>query len=417
MQTWLQALVVKHFGKEEDLPDAWKSFLKDLEAGAAASSAAAAETRAAEPAAAQAWAGLDRERLLEAAATGISHQLNNLLVPILGEAQFLGSRLHEEELLRSVASMEGAAIRIAQLVRRLQGFGEASPSPAEFIDLNEIARSAVEVTRGLWKERAEAEGRFITVNLQLREVPLVRTRPKELREALCALVVNAAEAIRGSGTVCVRTAMRDGSVVLSVEDDGGGISAEAQSQVFQPFYSTKGPSHAGLGLSLASSVAARSGGSVRLLSEPERGTSIELLFPHAERAQPRTPAPASSQGPGPRILVVDDEDVVRRVLGRCLSETGFRVTLANDGEMALAMLRLGDFDLVLTDWVMPGMDGLALARAIKNTRPGLPVVLCTGRATQPLETAREEGWIDCILSKPVDMVSMQRALSELTRRP
>jgi two-component system cell cycle sensor histidine kinase/response regulator CckA len=223
------------------------------------------------------------------------------------------------------------------------------------------------------------------------------------------------EALGRSGTVNLRTALREGWVVLSVEDDGAGISSEAQAHVFQPFFSTKGPAHAGLGLSLASCLAARSGGSVRLSSEPERGTCVELMFPQAEKPAPeKPPAEKAPPGPGPRVLVVDDEEAVRRILGRLLSEAGCRVTLAEHAEGALSLLRIGGFDLLLTDWIMPGMDGLALARTVKDQKPGFPVVLCTGRATQHLEAAREEGWLDRILPKPVDFGSLQKAVAELT---
>jgi CheY-like chemotaxis protein len=206
-------------------------------------------------------------------------------------------------------------------------------------------------------------------------------------------------------------------VSLAVEDSGEGMSAEIMDRIFEPFFTTKRTGQGtGLGLSQVYGFATQSGGEVDVSSEQGKGTTVTLKLPcvdAAALAEPVEPEVESADQPPARILVVEDNDDVGAFAETLLSELGHHVTRASSGEQALDIARRAEFDVVLSDVVMPGMGGIRFAEILAQEKPDLPVVLATGYSQEIVEGG--SGGRPVIL-KPYRLATLSEALAEAMRR-
>jgi PAS domain S-box-containing protein len=327
---------------------------------------------------------------------GFAHDFNNLLTPIIGNLDLLRRRLGDNDRAqRLIAGALQGAERAKTLVQRLLAFARRQvlePRPVDVGRLVEGMRDFV--------------GRSIGPQIQLEvavpaDLPAARVDPTQLELALLNLAVNARDAMPDGGTLtiavdCERvgrdhpSGLRHGDFLrVAVSDTGTGMSAAVLARAIEPFYSTKEVGKGtGLGLSMVHGLAAQSGGTLTLASTPGAGTRAEIWLPVASE-QAETPTP-SARGEPVRsrpvtILLVDDEALVRTTTAGMLTDLGHRVIEAGSGAQALACLeRLSDGacpDLVITDFLMPAMNGAELAREIRARHPDLPILLATGYAS------------------------------------
>jgi len=317
---------------------------------------------------------------------GIAHDFNNLLTVIQGSADILQRpNLSDEKRSRFAAAIAQTATRAASLTSQLLAFARRQPLRPETVDLNSKVMSMIDLLD-------RTLGETIEIETELSEnVCLVEVDPVQLEAAILNIGVNARDAMPDGGRLTIRTAPveanaeRGPAVGLAIEDTGAGIEAEALSRIFEPFFTTKEVGHGtGLGLSQVYGFATQSGGDVTVESEPGKGTTVTLVLPCSKNVAAVTPAdePARTKPRAiGRILVVDDNEEVGGFAQMLLEELGYTVMRASSGEAALRLLD-GSIDCVFTDVVMPGMDGIALADAIRKERPDLPIVLTTGFSDQ-----------------------------------
>jgi signal transduction histidine kinase len=364
----------------------------------------------------------EKARALGGMAGGIAHEFNNILAIILGKTQLLLARSTDETVREGLGHVEEAAWRAADIVRRLQGFAATRPDDSNgLIDVNSLVHDAVTLTRGLWKDEAEARGIRIEVSLDLQDAPPVRGNAAELREAVTNLVLNAIDAMPRGGQLSLGTHPRDEGVELVLTDTGEGMSDDVRGRIFEPFFSTRSPLRTGLGLSVVHGIVGRHRGRIEVESEPDRGTCVRVWLPGAGAARPAPQNPAPRQpaaGParetpsarpaapaarpvGPaRVLVLEDEQQIRETLVDALTRAGHRVEAAPDGLAGLARFQGGEFDIVLTDLSLPERSGLDVARAVKRMRPGTPVVLITGWGHLLDPALLAQSGVDLTLVKP-----------------
>jgi CheY-like chemotaxis protein len=260
--------------------------------------------------------------------------------------------------------------------------------------------------------------------------------PGQLEQALLNLAVNSRDAMPSGGvlkmstravTIRERISVERGVLVpgeyvaISVEDSGGGMSAEVRSRIFEPFFTTKPiGSGTGLGLAMVLSVVQQAGGQIRVDSTPNIGTTITLYFPAAaisDKQRSHRPAAALMRGSG-RILVVDDEEGVRTVLQRLLSRMGYEVEAVGDANTALAMLSVRPmrFDLVLSDILMPAMNGLELATELIEAKIPVAIVLMTGFADGATVREATETFKLPVLKKPFEVDQLATVLEDALAR-
>jgi GAF domain-containing protein len=358
----------------------------------------------------------EKLRALGQLAAGIAHDLNNVLAAVLGQVELLKIRAAGPELREALAILETAAADGAGVVRRIQDFARQRPaSDLSPCRLAQIVEEVVEITRPRWKDDAERRGLRIQIHTAVEGLPDILGNPGEIREALTNLIINAVEAMPAGGVISLQGATDGDAVLLTVRDSGTGMSAEVQAKIFEPFFTTKGVRGTGLGLSLVYGILERHGGRISADSAPGEGATFTLRF---RRAQEEGSPPPTHRLPRlslpRRILLVDDEDLVRRTLAALLRAVGAQVAEADGGAGALAHLREHPVDVVVTDLGMPDMTGWEVAQAVKTLHPSVPVVLVTGWQDQVAGGGEHDHQVDALLSKPARLEDLLRVLQEVT---
>lgn len=355
----------------------------------------------------------EKARALADVAGGIAHEFNNLLAIILGKTQLALERTDSNGVREDLTVVEETAWRAADTVRRLLAFvatrGDEGMCP---VGLNALVQDVVTFTRALWKDDAEARGIKIEVVMDLAEAVMVHGIATELREALTNIILNAIDAMPRGGRIAIRTRRRDRMVELAVSDTGEGMPPDVQSRIFDPFFTTRSPQRAGLGLSVVHGIVGRHHGRIDVHSEEGQGATVTLLLqesraPSESWEMPSAPATRRVTG---SVLVIEDEEHLRRMLLDTLASVGHTVEGAANGLEGLARFQRGTFDVVVTDLSMPECSGLDVTRAVKKMSPGTPVVMITGWGDVMNPDRMGDTGVDLMLVKPF---KMERVLSVL----
>ena len=341
----------------------------------------------------------ERMQALGQLAGGIAHDFNNVLQGVEGAASLIERRAGDEAGVRRLARLAiEAAERGASITRRLLVFGRRNDLRAEPVDV-------VALLGGLQEIFAHTLGSGITVQVNVAAgIPPLFADKGQLETVLVNLATNARDAMTGGGwlTLSAETEIvaADGPVYmaglapgryvrLEVSDTGAGMDAATLARAEEPFYTTKQPGAGnGLGLPMAKGFAGQSGGALRIESGMDKGTTVTLWLPVVGSDKIRaavqgdaSTTKADTTAAADRVLLVDDEAVVREVLAEQLEDAGYRVLAAASGTEALALLAAGEsVDALVTDLSMPGIGGLDVIRAAQERYPGLPAVLLTGYA-------------------------------------
>ena len=347
---------------------------------------------------------------------GLAHDFNNLLGVIIGNLDLVRSLVAaDDETAEFVKDATDAALSGAELTRRLLAFARRQPLQPERIAPNELVNGIVRLLRRTLGEQIE-----ITLDLADDLWPIV-VDPAQLEASLTNLATNARDAMPNGGRLTITTARRrldaeyaashvdvtaGDYVAIEVTDGGTGMPPEIVERIFEPFYTTKEPGKGtGLGLSMVFGFLKQSGGHVAVYSEVGRGTTFRLYLPRAEGDAPEAgeqPVSMNAQGAGERVLAVEDNPGLRRIVMRQLRQLGYRPIEADGAATALDILESQPIDLLFTDVVMPGpIDGIALARQAIDRWPKIKVVLTSGfPGTQLDDQLAPAGTSVRLLSKP-----------------
>jgi signal transduction histidine kinase len=361
----------------------------------------------------------ERLRVLGQMTAGIAHEFNNALSPISGFSELLllrpELRSDPDKAEHYLGSINTASRDAARIIGRLREFSKGTGEMGELepLDLNGLLEETVSLTRPRWQTQSQARGAEIQLVTALAGDPVVRADATALREVFTNLIFNASDAMPDGGLLRIESEVDGDACAVRVRDAGTGMSPETLAHCFDPFYSTKGDKGTGLGLALVASMVERHGGTISVDSTVGVGTTFTLCLPIVaeQRAMEATLSRASAGG-SLRVLVVDDETAVREVMSVVLKEEGHLVFPAASGREALALLRDGSFDVLVTDLAMDGLRGDQLAVEAKRLHPGLPVVLVTGF----LEPGLALEGVDAVLPKPVSAGALREAVAEYADR-
>jgi PAS domain S-box-containing protein len=327
---------------------------------------------------------------------GVAHDFNNLLTVISGNLEILERRLTDAEQRELLNEAQEASKLGAELTKRLLAFARRQPLHPKPTDLNTLAGGTVELLR-------RSLGEAVAIETRLAEgLPMIMADPGQVENALLNLAINARDAMPNGGRLVIETARAEIDkdcaaayadlvpgryITLVVTDTGTGMTPEVLQRAFEPFYTTKGPGvGSGLGLSMVYGFVKQSGGHAQLHSELGHGTTVRLYLPeHAGDASAVAESASASieRAPsGKTVLVVEDDQRVRRVSVRRLKELGYAVIEADSGSSALLVLdRKAPIDVLFTDIVMTGgMTGIDLAHEARRRRPELKVLFTSGYA-------------------------------------
>ncbi|WP_256574685.1 ATP-binding protein [Pseudomonas sp. PA15(2017)] len=323
---------------------------------------------------------------------GVAHDFNNLLTPIVGTLDMLQRRgVGGEREQRLISGAMQSAERAKTLVQRLLAFARRQPLQTEPVDLAKLVGDMGDLL-------ASTTGPQIRVVVDAPEhLPAAIADQNQLEMALLNLSVNARDAMLEGGTIRISVSLEvvdeshrcklpaDHYLCLCVADTGTGMDAATLARAVEPFFSTKGVGKGtGLGLSMVHGLASQLNGALTIQSSPGLGTSVELWLPRSA-AEP-TAALRIVEASEPRLsrgtaLLVDDEELVRASTAYMLAELGYRVIEAASGEEAMQLVANREpFDLLVTDHLMPGINGTDLARVVRTSRPGIGILLVSGYA-------------------------------------
>jgi len=363
-------------------------------------------------------------------AGGIAHDFNNLLMVISGYVEFLLERLGPDPQLRGPAQeISNATQRATSLTRQLLAFSRKQLLAPKLLDLNELVA-----------ENLKMLTRMIGEDIDLVMVPgptlgAVRADPGQIDQVIMNLAVNARDAMPQGGKLTIETAnvtldenfarthapLTPGDyIMLAISDTGIGMDNETQTRIFEPFFTTKGLKGTGLGLSTVYGIVKQSGGFIFVDSKPQRGTAFRVYFP---RADGREDAAAAQESLGlPRadrgqetILLVEDEAILRRLARQYLETQGYKILEAEDGAAALQIVDgyKGTIDLLLSDVIMPGMNGRELAARVIKLLPDVRVLYMSGYAENAVGM---DGTLDAginLLQKPFSLPVLKDRVREV----
>jgi PAS domain S-box-containing protein len=346
---------------------------------------------------------------------GVAHDFNNLLMIISGSLYTLRKAVGDDpKSQRALSAIEGATKRGASLTSQLLTFARRQSVNPQAVDVAERIDAVREVLDA-------AVGSAVTLQFDVEPgVWPVMVDVAEFETALVNLVINARDAMTGGGVIII-SAHNDkrggevgaGHVAISVQDSGTGIAPDILSKIFDPFFTTKPIGKGtGLGLSQVHGFAHQAGGTVRVTSELGKGTRITILLPRKDAVSVAEDAGTVDIGGSGTVLLVEDNPEVASVSAGLLEQLGYTVRRVANAEAALREIELDGVDLVFSDIVMPGkMDGLGLARHLKATKPGLPILLASGYSDAALSVRGDFP----ILRKPYEIHELSQAIAKLPR--
>jgi PAS domain S-box-containing protein len=363
----------------------------------------------------------ERLRSLGELASGVAHDFNNLLGAILGRVQLLRARRFEVRVDSELSVIERAAQDGRETVRRIQEFSRTrTDQPFAPVQLPEIVRDAVEITRTRWKVEAQRRNVDVDVSVDCDEVPPILGNAVELREVFTNLILNGVDAMPQGGVLEVRCHRHGDKVRTEVRDSGVGMTEEIRRHLFDPFFTTKGQSGTGLGMSVAYGIVTRHEGTIDVSTAIGHGTRFTLDFPAFEgklevaggdgAVMPQLVRPG-------RILIIDDEEPIAELLGDALSGEGHSVEIAISGRQGVQLARHSRYDMVLTDLGMPDISGWEVVARIRERTPEIPVVLVTGWGTTISKDEVHRSGVAAVVHKPFEIKELlQTTTTVLARR-
>ena len=379
----------------------------------------------------------ERLRALGQMASGVAHDINNALTPIVAYAELLLETLPNlpAQAQRNLQNIRRSGEDIAHIVARLREFyrRRTEDAPLTEVNLNQVIEQVIDLTKPRWKDLSQRDGIDIRIEPQLEpNLPLLPSDPGDLREALINLVFNAIDALPQGGTItlvtrsvnCVGEQARPEAkpqLQIEVRDNGIGMDEPVRQRCLEPFFSTKAQrGGTGLGLAMVYGMMQRHEGNIEIESAPGRGTCIRLTFPIQEKVATTEPV-MPAQDIAPRslsILCIDDDPKIRELLKECLTAFNHEVALASSGQEGLDMFQAAlrenkPFGTVITDLGMPDIDGHRIARAIKADSPNTPVVMLTGWGAGMKEDGETAPDVDALIGKPPRILELNSLLLQL----
>ncbi|HEV2329358.1 MAG TPA: ATP-binding protein [Verrucomicrobiae bacterium] len=379
----------------------------------------------------------ERLKALGQMASGVAHDINNALSPVIGFADLIA--MTEPSLSdtgkKHLLYIKTAGEDVAHIVKRLREFYRPrnEREPLQAINLGILAKQVIDMLQPRWRDIPQANGINIEMRQELGDVaPEFAGIESEVREALTNLILNAVDALPRGGTITVRTSaverpVKQGEIslhaVLEVIDTGVGMDEQTQKRCLEPFFSTKGKRGTGLGLAMVYGVAERHQGKIEIESAVGKGTTMRLLFPVRNLAIFQTTDSGETDQPPPpmRILCIDDEPALRILIQELLLRDGHDIEMADGGQAGIdafraALQRQAPFDVVVTDLGMPQVDGNAVARTIKSESKTTPVVMLTGWGVFLKNDGDIPSEVDGILSKPPRIKEIRNMLRRVTTK-
>jgi signal transduction histidine kinase/CheY-like chemotaxis protein len=378
----------------------------------------------------------ERLRALGQMASGVAHDINNALTPIVAYSEVLLKMLPDisDSGRRYLRVIRQSGQDISHIVARMKEFYRRRSDTEHLaeVKINQLIEEVIELTRPRWRDLPQRDGISIEIHRELApDLPGLLSDPSDLREALTNLMFNAVDALSQGGIITLATRVVDtaGAVgklpgerklLVEVRDNGVGMDERTRQRCLEPFFSTK-MKHGGTGLGLAMvyGMMQRHDGKIEIESAPAHGTTIRLIFPIRQGMTAATGFSAGAPNRSLRILCIDDEPQIQQLLSDCLTQLDHTVATASGGREGIEMFRTAaktdhPFHTVITDLGMPEVDGHQVVRAIKADSPNTPVIMITGWGSMMKEDGEAIPNVDALVGKPPSIQKLNELLLRLT---
>ena len=355
-------------------------------------------------------------------AAGAAHEINNPLAAISAQAQLLIRRIDDPKDEASLQSIIDQSNRISKIISDLMGFAR----PAEPRIEPTLIKSVLEHTLSVLENRMKVAG--VTIQTQFdTDLPLIYADSQQLEQVFLNLTINAMQAMPGGGTLTIRLRMEPDQerIRLDFKDTGVGIAQKNIASIFDPFYTTKKEGEGtGLGLAICHTIIESHQGEISVMSEKGKGTTFTIFLPlggmseirkiQSDLQRKQRPAPAKNESSSGSVLIIDDEEALRKVLAESLTADGYDVDFAIDGAEGLDKLSQNQYDVTLVDLRMPKVEGMEVLTTVRKSSPRMPVIVISGLAHErDFQAAQKAGAFACI-KKPFNVIELldtvQRAI-------
>ena len=371
---------------------------------------------------------IDKLNALGLQSSGVAHEFNNILGIILGYLDIIKVEIKDAntKVLDGLEIIEGAARDGAEIVDKIQQFSRIrkdDEKTEELVDLIGVINEALEFTMPRWRTEAQSRGIEYEIIKDNFTASKYRTRcnPSELKEVIINVINNCIDAMPNGGKIGFKVNSVGDNVIISISDNGEGISKDIKDRIFDPFFTTKGVKRSGLGLSLSYSIMTRHGGEITVDSCRNEGTTINLkmplVFSEITIVDDKEDADSTQTA---NILVIEDEEVILEMMKVLLESRGHNVSVSNDANVGMKMYEDNMYDIVLCDLAMPKINGWMVARFIKEydavrKKTKTPVVMITGYELDTENIDYKKEGVDFILNKPIVFNKLHKIIGDYSR--
>jgi PAS domain S-box-containing protein len=361
---------------------------------------------------------LDAMRIMTA---GIAHEFNNIFAVVSLNVQLLKDSCQDDEgFEEGLNTIKKVVVKGTEFIRRMNEFANAKVDTAEYFHFNigKLIKQALDSTMHIWKDKAKARGISYDIDGEdIRELPAVFGNPSEIKEALVNIINNALDAMPDGGRLSFSAWSRDKTVFVSISDTGKGMTAVVNDRIFDPFFTTRSPEGTGLGMSAAYSIAIRNGGRISVESKPGKGTMVTIRFGMTKEIDNSKILPESMQetkaGRG-RILVLDDDEAICKILNTVLSKEGYIVKIVNNGVGAIKLLENETFDLLLCDQGLTTVPEFDFIKSIDALEKRPKIGMITGNEDESvIKKNKKDLNAIFIAKKPFDLPELSKHVNDV----
>lgn len=356
---------------------------------------------------------LEKLKVISTLTSGIVHDINNVLTTIVGYTDILLSDDSCINCREEIETIKKIALDGAEVAKRVKEFVKTNDETKKAFNISETIQTSIMITKPIWFNQAQIQGKSITVEYINRLPIFIYGNESELREALINLIINSIDAIEKSGLIQIETYINVNKGIITIKDNGIGMTEDVKNKIFTPFFTTKQEKGSGLGLSNSYKAINEMGGQIEVQSTLGIGSEFKITFPIIEeKKDEKIKIKRKPDGLNPSILIIDDQLEICSVVKEMLSKiTKGKIETTTSGKEAVNLIKENNYDIVITDIAMPDMNGLELINCIRESKPYTKVIAMTG--WNGFIDKENKNKPDYILSKPFTIEDLESGISSI----
>lgn len=356
---------------------------------------------------------LEKLKIMGTLTSGVVHDINNVLTTIVGYTDILLSDDSCNNCRNEIETIKKIALDGAEVAKRIKEFVKTNDETKKVFNMSETIQTSIMITKPIWFNQAQIQGKKITIDYTNKLPIFIYGNESELREALINLILNSIDAISKNGLIQIKAYKIEDKGIITIRDNGSGMTDDVKSKIFTPFFTTKEESGSGLGLSNSYKAITEMGGQIEVESTLGIGSEFKIALPLIEeKKDEKSEIKRKPGGFNSSILIIDDQleicSVVKEMLGKIIDG---KIETSTCGKDAINLIKENNYDIVITDIAMPDMNGLELINYIRGSKPGTKIIAMTG--WNGFIDKENNSKPDYVLSKPFTMEDLELSISRI----